>query len=227
METVSALIVAGGSGSRFGQKKQFITLGGMPVLLKTVLCFADNPSIDQLIVAVPAEDVASTAALLTDITTPHRVIAGGPTRAASVLNGLRQAKGSSIVLIHDGVRPFVGPDLVHRVIAGLSGYDAVVPGLPVTETLKEVSHNKVLRTVPRHNIYRIQTPQAFLTENILAAHERTSGDQDVPTDDSMLIESQGGRVRVVDGDPYNIKITLPEDMLYAEAIHALQDRNRI
>ena len=212
METVSALIVAGGSGSRFGQKKQFITLGGMPVLLKTVLCFAGNPAIDHLIVVVPAEDLDSTAALLSDITAPHRVIAGGPTRAASVLNG---------------VRPFVGPDLIHRVIAGLSGFDAVVPGLPVTDTLKEATGNRVVRTVSRRNLFQIQTPQAFSTEAILAAHERAFGQSDPPTDDSMLIEAQGGHVRIVDGDPYNIKITLPEDLLFAEAIHALQDRNRI
>ncbi|MEN6473196.1 MAG: 2-C-methyl-D-erythritol 4-phosphate cytidylyltransferase [Syntrophaceae bacterium] len=228
METVSALIVAGGSGSRFGQKKQFITLGGIPVLLKTVLCFADNPAIDRLIVVVPAEDVAATTALISDITTEHTVVAGGPTRAASVLSGLKVALGSRIVLIHDGVRPFVGPDLIHRVIAGLAGCDAAIPGLAVTDTLKEASDNTVLRTVARRNLFQIQTPQAFITENILAAHKQASGLlPEPPTDDSMLIEEQGGRVRIVDGDPYNIKITLPEDMLFAEAIHALQDRNRI
>ncbi len=227
METLSALIVAGGSGSRFGQKKQFISLGGMPVLFRTVLCFADNPAIDRIIVVVPAEDTASTTALLSGISTPHCVVAGGPTRAASVLNGLREAANSGIVLIHDGVRPFVGPDLIHRVIAGLAGCDAVVPGLPVTDTLKEAIGSRVITTVSRRNLYRVQTPQAFSTEAILAAHERPIGLADPPTDDSMLIEAQGGHVRIVDGDPYNIKITLPEDLLFAEAIYALQDRNRI
>jgi len=227
METVSAVIVAGGSGSRFGQKKQFITLGGIPVLLKTVQCFAGNPAIDRLIVVVPSDDVASTTALTRDIPTPHTVVAGGPTRAASVMNGLNAALENHIVLIHDGVRPFVGPDLIHRVIAGLAGCDAAVPGLAVTDTLKEASGSTVLRTVSRRNLYQIQTPQAFFTENILAAHKQAAGQPEPPTDDSMLIEAQGGRVRIVDGDPYNIKITLLEDMLFAEAIHALQDRNRI
>jgi len=227
METISALIVAGGSGSRFGQKKQFITLGGVPLLLKTVQCFVDNPAIDRIIVVVPVEDVASTTALLATISTPYCVVAGGPTRAASVLRGLREAENSGTVLIHDGVRPFVGPDLIHRVIAGLAGYDAVAPGLPVTDTLKEAISNRVIRTVPRRNLFQIQTPQAFPARAILAAHERAVGQTEPPTDDSMLIEAQGGHVRIVDGDPYNIKITLPEDMLFAEAIYALQDRNRI
>lgn len=227
METVSALIVAGGSGSRFGQKKQFITLGGIPLLLKTAQCFADNPAIDRIIVVVPVEDVASSTALLAKISTPYCVVAGGSTRAASVLNGLRETANSGIVLIHDGVRPFVGPDLIHRVIAGLAGCDAVVPVLPVTDTLKETSGSRVIKTVSRRNLYRVQTPQAFNTAAILAAHERSVGLAEPPTDDSMLIEAQGGHVRIVDGDPYNIKITLPEDLLFAEAIYALQDRNRI
>jgi len=227
METLSALIVAGGSGSRFGQKKQFIALRGVPVLLKTVLCFVDNPSIDRIIVVVPSEDVLSTDALIKDIPTPHVVVAGGPTRAASVMNGLKEALSSRIVLIHDGVRPFVGPDLIHRVIAGLAGWDAAIPGIPVTDTLKEADGDTVVRTVARRNLFQIQTPQAFFTESIVAAHRQASNLSEPPTDDSMLIEAQGGRVRIVDGDPYNIKITLPEDMLFAEAIYALQDRNRV
>jgi 2-C-methyl-D-erythritol 4-phosphate cytidylyltransferase len=227
METVSALIVAGGSGSRFGLKKQFINLGGIPVILKTIQCFDDNPSIDRLIVVVPPEDVTSTSALIKEITTPHTVVAGGPTRAASVLNGLKAAQDSRIILIHDGVRPFVNPSLIHRVIAGIAGFDAVIPGLPITDTIKQVTGNTVIGTIPRQNLFQIQTPQAFFTKNILQAHIKAAVHTDIPTDDSMLIEAEGGLVRLVDGDPYNIKITLPEDMLFAEAIHPIQDRNRV
>ena len=227
METVSTVIVAGGSGSRFGQKKQFISLGGIPLLVKTVACFDEHPSIEHIIVVVPQADVANTEKLLRPLKTHHTVVAGGPTRPVSVLNGLRQATHSRICLIHDGVRPFVSPALIHRVIAGIEGFEACIPGLPVTDTLKEVAGHTVAKTIPRQNIYQIQTPQAFFTTSILAAHMKAAGQSDVPTDDSMLIEATGGAVHLVDGDPYNIKITLPEDMIFAEAIHALQDRNRI
>lgn len=227
METVSAVIVAGGSGSRFGQKKQFITLGGTPILALTAACFDAHPGIDHIVVVVPPADVTAAEKLLHTLTTRHTVTAGGPTRADSVRNGLNEAAQSRICLIHDGVRPFVNPSLIHRVLAGIEGYDACIPGLPVTDTIKEVVGHNVAKTIPRRNVYQIQTPQAFFTARILDAHRQAAGRTDAPTDDSMLIEAAGGTVRLVDGDPYNIKITLPEDMLFAEAIHALQDRNRI
>lgn len=227
METVSAVIVAGGSGSRFGAKKQFTSLGGTPILALTAAAFDTHPAIDQIVVAVPAADLDRTEDLLRHVTTPLTVVTGGATRQDSVLRGLQAAAQSHIVLIHDGVRPFVAPDLIHRAIAGLEGCDACIPGIPVRETIKELAGHGTVRTIPRHALYAVQTPQAFHTARILALHRQAAGRTDVPTDDSLLVEEAGGTVRIVDGDPYNIKITLPEDLVIAEAIYAHQNRNRL
>jgi 2-C-methyl-D-erythritol 4-phosphate cytidylyltransferase len=132
------------------------------------------------------------------------------------MNGLRCAYESQRVLIHDGVRPLISQDLIDRVIAGLEGADGCIPALEVTDTLKEVDSGMVIKTIPRSNLYQIQTPQAFVTKTLISAHERFSGG--VFTDDSALLEASGKTVRIVEGDPYNVKITFRNDIVLAEAI---------
>ncbi len=217
MGTINAIIVAGGSGIRFGEKKQFLPLGGIPVLVRTAQCF-DIPPIDHIVVVVPQEDIPAAETMLRGLRIRYTVVEGGGSRQASVWCGLGQTQDSRIVLIHDGVRPFASSALIHRVLSGIEGFDACIPGLPMTDTIKEITDHSVAKTIPRSNVYQIQTPQAFFTDAITKSHEKAMRRQDVPTDDSTLIENDGGVVRVVDGDPYNIKITLPEDMVIAEAI---------
>lgn len=186
---------------------------------RTVACFERHDAVGSIVVVVPEEDIDRAQEILSGTPKPLRFAKGGTTRQESVFNGLILSKESDRVLIHDGVRPFVTGELISRVLAGIEDFDACIPGLAVTNTLKEVSGGLVVRTVPRSNMYGVQTPQCFRTERILAAHAwaREKGFVDA-TDDSALIEAIGGKIRIVEGDPLNMKITLRQDMEIAEAI---------
>ena len=213
----SAVIVAGGSGARFGLKKQFLDLLGIPVLKRTVSRFDAHAAIDKLFVVVPEEDMPQARQILADTLKDLVIIKGGRTRQESVMNGLRCTHESQTVLIHDGVRPFISSILIDRVIAGLEGVDGCIPALEVTDTLKEVHDGLVIKTIPRSNLYQIQTPQAFVTKTLIMAHEKTRS-VGLFTDDSALLEASGKTVRIVEGDPYNVKITFKDDIVLAEAI---------
>lgn len=215
----SAVIVAGGSGTRFGRKKQFLELGGVPLIRRTVDVFASHEAVDAVIVAVPLEDMDLTRRMLAGAASPVRIVQGGRTRQESVYNGLLNAEGAGLVLVHDAVRPLVTGELISRVLEGLGGWDACIPALAVSSTLKEVREGAVVRTVPRSNLFEVQTPQAFPVLKILEAHTlaRQRGILDA-TDDSAVVEQAEGRVRVVQGDPFNIKITVEKDLEIAEAM---------
>lgn len=213
-----AIIVAGGSGLRFGRKKQFFLLGGIPIIRRAVDCFDRHPLVDRIIVAVPQEDLDHTRTILEGVQKPLELTAGGRTRQESVGNGLAFCRGS-LVLIHDGVRPIATDALITRVLTGIEGFDACIPGLAVSNTLKEVDGDLVVRTVPRSGLFGVQTPQCFRAEVIRTAHARAAERGFLEaTDDSALVEDLGGRVRLVEGDPYNIKITVAEDIAIAEAL---------
>jgi 2-C-methyl-D-erythritol 4-phosphate cytidylyltransferase len=226
MDTFSAIIVAGGSGKRFGGKKQFINLAGENVLKITVKAF-DIPCINRIVVVVPKDDVDEVWNCMKELKKEIKVVPGGPTRYNSVINGLRASGDCDIALIHDGVRPFVTASLIDRVIKGAKEADGCIPVLPVSDTIKIAENGFIKKTIPREHLFSVQTPQAFKMEKILDAHEKAVGGDLIPTDDSMLIENAGGRVKIVEGERFNIKITLPEDMVLAEAIYAFQNRNRI
>lgn len=215
----SAVIVAGGSGTRFGRKKQFLDLCGVPLIRRTVDVFASHEAVDTIIVAVPPEDIDLTRQILEGAASPVRVVQGGRTRQESVYNGLLNIAGAGTVLVHDAVRPLVTGELISRVLEGLGEEDACIPVLAVSNTLKEVREGVVVRTVPRSDLYEVQTPQAFPVLKILKAHTlaRQRGILDA-TDDSAVIEQAGGVVRVVEGDPFNIKITVAKDLEIAEAM---------
>ena len=215
----SAVIVAGGSGTRFGRKKQFLDLCGVPLIRRTVDVFASHEAVDTIIVAVPPEDIDLTRQILEGAASPVRVVQGGRTRQESVYNGLLNIAGAGTVLVHDAVRPLVTGELISRVLEGLGEGDACIPVLAGSNTLKEVREGVVVRTVPRSDLYEVQTPQAFPVLKILKAHTlaRQRGILDA-TDDSAVIEQAGGVVRVVEGDPFNIKITVAKDLEIAEAM---------
>jgi 2-C-methyl-D-erythritol 4-phosphate cytidylyltransferase len=213
----SAVIVAGGSGARFGLKKQFLDLLGIPVLKRTVACFDTHAAVDKLFVVVPEEDMQQARQILEETAKELVITNGGRTRQESVMNALRCAHESKTVLIHDGVRPFISHGLIDRVIAGLEGVDGCIPALAVTDTLKEVHDGMVMKTIPRSNLYQIQTPQAFVTKTLITAHEK-SLNNGLYTDDSGMLEASGKTVRVVEGDPYNVKITFKGDIVLVEAI---------
>ena len=209
---VAAIVVAGGSGSRFGAKKQFAELPDGTVLERS--CRTAASVADQLVVVVPSADVA-------DIEIPGAVcVAGGDTRAQSVRSGLAAVSpDAAIVAVHDAARPLATPALWNAVIdAVLDGAAGAIPGLASTDTLKEVQgppdRRTVSHTVDRDMVVRVQTPQAFSAEALRQAH--AAGLE--ATDDASLLEHLGAEVVVVPGEPTNLKITDPDDLETARRI---------
>jgi 2-C-methyl-D-erythritol 4-phosphate cytidylyltransferase len=214
--TVAAVLVAGGSGVRLGADvpKAFVTVAGRTLLEHAADRFSAHPGVACCVVVVPEGWLEKAAALCA---TP--VVVGGLTRQDSVDSGLRALPaGIETVLVHDVARPFVPAAVIDRVLAGLAGgADAVVPALPVTDTIKQVATDgTVVATVERGTLVAVQTPQGFRRAVLVAAH--LAAPDATATDDAGLVERAGGRVVVVAGDEAAFKITSPRDLLLAEAI---------
>jgi 2-C-methyl-D-erythritol 4-phosphate cytidylyltransferase len=208
-------VVAGGSGHRFGGMKQFHDLCGRPVASWSLA--VARATTDGAVLVLPAEDArsggrsAEAAGLGADL-----VVAGGPTRAASVRAGLDAVPDdAAIVVVHDAVRPLAEAALFHAVIDAVrSGAAGAIPTLPVSDTLKRVEGDRVCSTVDRDGLVTVQTPQAFDAATLRRAH-RDSGEA---TDDAGLLEQLGESVCTVVGDPRNVKVTRPEDLELAAAL---------
>jgi 2-C-methyl-D-erythritol 4-phosphate cytidylyltransferase len=219
---VWAVVVAAGSGTRFGSAKQFAPLGSGTVVQRSVA--TARAASDGVVVVLP-DGLASTA----DATPSGRlsddpsvvVVVGGPTRAASVRCGLASVPSdAAIVVVHDGARPLASPALFSAVVDAVRrGADAAIPGLPVADTLKRVEGGTVVATVDRADLVAVQTPQAFRADVLRRAH--ASGTD--ATDDAALVEQAGGRVVVVAGEDHNIKLTTAADLDHAEAHLATAD----
>ncbi len=217
MARVWSIVVAGGAGRRFGQQKQFSSLGGRPVLAWAVdACRAVS---DGVVLVVPAD------AQPADRSGADVVVTGGTTRADSVRCGLDAVPTEAdVIVVHDAARPLASSTLFAAVLEALRDDDVVgaVPGLAPSDTIKVVDTSmNVTTTLDRNSLVAVQTPQAFRAAALRAAHARAKGAPDaVATDDAMLVEAAGGRVRVVAGHPDNIKITTPEDLATAERLLA-------
>lgn len=224
MKTV-AIIPAGGTGRRMGGEipKQYLLLAGTPILVHTLGAFQSSPLIDEMILAVPEGDIAEVRQGVVEsygFSRVRCVLAGGRERQDSVKKALAHLGGEDgVVVIHDGVRPFVTADLIERAVAAAKKFGAASVGLPVRDTVKEVdAAGRVSRTVPREGLWLTQTPQAFRKEVILRAYEQALADGFYGTDDASLVERTGTPVHMIPGDPENIKVTTPEDLLQGEKI---------
>jgi 2-C-methyl-D-erythritol 4-phosphate cytidylyltransferase len=204
--SVWSIVVAGGSGIRFGERKQFLPLGARRVVDWSL--DAARAASDGVVLVVP-EDAATTPEPRAD-----RVVAGGSSRSESVRAGLAAVPAEAeVIVVHDAARPVPVPEVWQRVLAAVgAGADAAVPGVPVTDTLRVVGGS----TVDRAQFISVQTPQAFRAAALRAAH----ADGADGSDDASLVEASGGRVVVVDGDPTNIKITNRVDLALAELLCA-------
>jgi 2-C-methyl-D-erythritol 4-phosphate cytidylyltransferase len=202
-----AIVVAAGGGARFGTAKQFIRLGGETVLDRSV--GVARSACDGVVVVLPA-DAAWDAPAGVERT------AGGATRSDSVRAGLaRVPADAEVVVVHDAARPLASARLFERVVRAVAdGADGAVPALPVADTVKRVSGNRVVETVSREDLVSVQTPQAFRADVLRAAHRGG----EVDTDDAALVEAGGGTVVIVEGERSNLKLTLPEDLAVAEAM---------
>lgn len=218
----SAVIAAGGSGTRMDGNvpKQFVRIGGIPIIVRTLLKFETCSDIDEIIVVVRDCDIETVKILLDEykITKLTRIVKGGATRQASVLNGINAASGR-FVFIHDAARPFVTPEQISEVVNETHRFGAAALGVPIKDTLKTVKKDGMIsETVDRENKYSIQTPQGFEIEMIRAAHREAERKGVSVTDDCALAELSGASVKVVEGSSLNIKLTTPEDIILAEGI---------
>ncbi len=213
--TVWSIVVAAGAGNRFGGAKQFAVLAGRAVVDWSLA--AARAASDGVVLVLPADgkpagtDLGAAARRGADV-----AVAGGATRAASVRAGLHVVPPNAhVVVVHDAARPLASPVLFRAVVDAVSdGADGAVPVVPVTDTLKRVAGGVVEGTVDRAGLVAVQTPQAFRADALRRAHDLPSE----ATDDAALVEAAGGTVRVVPGDPRNLKITTAADLAIAEAL---------
>lgn len=202
METVWAIIVAAGTGSRFGALKQFEDLGGRRVVDWSLE--AARATCDGVVLVVPPGVEEAGA------------VTGGPTRSDSVRSGLSAVPADvPIVVVHDAVRPLASPRLYLRAVAAVrAGADAAIPVVPLVDTVKRVDGTFVVETLDRSRLVAVQTPQAFRAEILREAHASSAE----ATDDAALVEAIGGKVVTIDGDPRNFKLTTPDDLTIARAL---------
>jgi 2-C-methyl-D-erythritol 4-phosphate cytidylyltransferase len=220
----AAILVAGGKGSRMGGEiaKQYLPIGGKPVLMHTMEVFAKpEPEIFQIVV-LPPDDKQLWKELCEqhNFTIPHEVVAGGESRFQSVRNGLEKLPfEDGLVAIHDGVRPFVKEEVIIESFVQAEQSGSAIAVMPLKDSIRKVSDNKN-NAEERENFRLVQTPQTFQIEKIKTAFQV----EEIPqfTDDATVYEHQGWEVSLITGNPENIKITTPEDLEYAEFLLSRQ-----
>jgi 2-C-methyl-D-erythritol 4-phosphate cytidylyltransferase len=222
---VYAIIVAAGKGIRMSDtvRKQYIALDGIPMLSRTLGVFNHCDLIDRIILAVPEDDIdfcRNKVMPAVNLTKEVALVIGGARRQDSVYNGLKAIEiDDGIVLIHDGVRPFVNPEDLVVCVNGAREHGACIFGIPAFDTVKQVNaKNEIIETQKRETLWLAQTPQAFQLKLIKRAHEMAKQEGFRGTDDASLVERLGEVVKIMPGSRRNIKITNPEDLKLARAI---------
>lgn len=221
---VTAIVPAAGAGIRFGGavKKQFIALNGLPILSHTLRALAASKALASIIVVVPpGEELRGREALeLARIDLETEVVPGGQVRQDSVYIGLQRAKAETdLVLIHDGVRPFVSREVVLATVEAAKEWGAAIAAVPVIDTIKRVDTDGfVVEALQREQLWSVQTPQVFRYALLMQAHRAIRERGIVATDDAALVERIGGMVKVVRGSYENLKITSEEDLPLAGLI---------
>lgn len=215
-----AIVPAAGSGQRLGigVPKAFVDLEGLSLIERTLAGLRDSGVVEEIIVAVPPGRTDEAVLMLATPEYPVTVVEGGADRSESVRSALDAAGSADFVLVHDAARPLTPPAMIVRVVDALrAGHTAVVPGLPLTDTVKAVDANgDVLGTPERAGLRAVQTPQGFATQVLLRAYQNAGSS--MFTDDASVVENIGGRVHVIDGDRMAFKITTPLDLTLAKAV---------
>jgi 2-C-methyl-D-erythritol 4-phosphate cytidylyltransferase / 2-C-methyl-D-erythritol 2,4-cyclodiphosphate synthase len=218
---VVALVVAAGRGTRAGLDvpKQYSLLAGQPVLRRTLQALSSHPEVDAVLTVIGPTDTNAYSQAVDGVAGLLPAVRGGATRQESVRNGLEELAASSprLVLVHDGARPFVSRELVSRVIEACDESHGAVPALAVTDTIKRRRDDRITATVPREDLVTAQTPQGFPFAALLEAHRQAArSQQNALTDDAAVADLVGLPVRIVEGDPRNVKLTRPADFADAE-----------
>ncbi len=225
---ISAIVVAAGSGERFGAAcaKAWVPLAGKPLLWHALTMLHALDEVDEVVVVLRAEDVTQYMSAIAEhyaFAKVTAVVPGGARRQDSVRHGLDAVYArTERVLVHDAARPLADAALVRRVLGALDdpAVAGAVPALPVVDTLKRVDGARVVGTADRATLVRVQTPQAFRYAALFDAHMRARGSDVEATDDAALLEAAGAPVVHVPGDARNLKVTYAEDLVVAEALLA-------
>lgn len=212
---------AAGIGERFGKgtNKPFATLLEKPLIIWALETLQSLPEISEIIAVVKEPDIKLCSRLFKEysITKIKHIVPGGRERQDSVFHGLSLIQDhESVVLVHDAVRPLIGPSVILNALRQLNGCDGVIVGVPLKDTVKEIRDGLVRNTPKRDLLWAIQTPQIFYYQALYEAYEKAMADSFYTTDDSALVERNNGRIRVIQGSYTNIKVTTPEDLLIAE-----------
>ncbi|HET7057829.1 MAG TPA: 2-C-methyl-D-erythritol 4-phosphate cytidylyltransferase [Nitrospiraceae bacterium] len=227
----AAVVPAAGRGLRMGGStpKQFLTLGGLPILVHALRVLEESPAVTEIILTVPAADREY---CLNEIVARYKfhkitkVVPGGEQRQDSVRHGLAELdQDVDVVIVHDAVRPFLTAEMVARAIDAAAEHGAAIVAIPMRDTIKRVGSDGLIEsTIDRNHLWLAQTPQAFQRTLLQAAHRKARIENYHATDDAQLMEWLGHRVVIVEGSGENIKITRPEDLGIGEAILAARER---
>ncbi|MEJ2165356.1 MAG: 2-C-methyl-D-erythritol 4-phosphate cytidylyltransferase [Desulfobacterales bacterium] len=227
---IAAVIVAAGKGARMQAplRKQYLSLAGLPILARTLLVFDGCDLIEDIYLVIPKADLDFCREKIVSRVALNRklhLVFGGARRQDSVYNGLQKIDPDcSIVVIHDGVRPFVSIEQVVATINGARAFGACILGVPAHDTLKQVdAAENIVHTLQRDNIWLAQTPQTFRCDLIKKAHEKAKADGYLGTDDASLVERLGEPVKIIPGSRGNIKITQREDLKMAQCLLASEN----
>ncbi|HEB75693.1 MAG TPA: 2-C-methyl-D-erythritol 4-phosphate cytidylyltransferase [Nitrospirae bacterium] len=220
MKPVVAIVPSAGSGRRFGGGKTLLDLNGMPVIAHTLGALQAVDEVVEIIPVMRNEEMEKALDIVEryGFTKVKKIAPGGRERQESVSHGLALVERKNcIVLVHDGVRPLVTPSIIRRAVSALGDLDGVVTAVAVKDTIKEVSDGMVKKTLDRKRLFAVQTPQVFPCRVLMQAYAEALRSGLHFTDDAALVEHCGGRVKVIEGDYSNIKITTREDLVLAEA----------
>jgi 2-C-methyl-D-erythritol 4-phosphate cytidylyltransferase len=219
---VGAIIPAAGRGKRIGASipKQFLEIQGRPLLHHTLTVFASCKLIDYVVLVMPRADVDEVGEdWINKYKIVQEVVVGGEQRQDSVYNGFNSLeKGTDIVVVHDGVRPFTTPQMITATVEAAQQYGAAITAIPVSDTVKQAADGFVKQTVSRDGLWRVQTPQAFQHGLLQQAFKKAQKDSYYGTDEGSLVEYLGERVKIVPGSELNIKITRKEDLVLGESL---------
>ena len=220
---VTAIFPAAGKSRRMQsiKNKNFMKLDGVPILIRTLKKFSQSKKIDELIVAVAKSEFEIVVEMLSRVEDlkPFQVVVGGSERQYSIANALKVIdKDCKIILVHDAARPLISVETIDKVIDAARNFGAAIAAVPEKNTIKIVDEENFVKDTPdRSKLFSIQTPQGFKKEILLQAYEQAAKDDFLGTDDSSLVEKIGVKVKIVESDYQNIKITTPEDILIAES----------
>ena len=221
MNKVSAIILAAGSGSRFGEKKQFKELNGKPIWFYSLNTFIQSESVDELILVIPNDSLETLkqSQVFTSLnkTNNIKLVSGGESRKDSVFNGLKVVKKAiDIVCIHDAARPFIKASYIKHSVEACSEFDGAIIAIPSVDTVKKVDKQIIKNTIDRESLWMAQTPQTFKKDKLLYAIKNSSHLN--ITDESMLMEEANFKIKLIEGDQSNFKITNEIDWELAKII---------